>query len=156
MEGSIVHRDRPQWPNLARGRESPTFHFAHSLPRNERGKSLHNLAWPEEGLARFRQSGSFAVAVREHKARKCRGMGILPMTPPRPRWLFWTVRMGLRPTKLNENGPEWSIFEAAVATLPLWEPEARFRLDGLGTPGPLWHGHPAHEMAVPPAPGAET
>jgi len=67
-------------------------------------------------------------------ARRPCGMGILPMTPPRPRWLFWT----------------------AVATLPLWEPEARFRLDGLGTPGPLWHGHPAHEMAVPPAPGAET
>jgi len=36
--------------------------------------------------------------------------------------------MGLRPTKLNENGSEWSIFEAAAAALPLWEPEARFRL----------------------------
>ena len=53
--------------------------------------------------------------------------------------------MGLRPTKLNENGSEWSIFEAAAAALPLWEPEARFRLDRLGTPGPLWHGHPAHD-----------
>ena len=45
--------------------------------------------------------------------------------------------MGLRPTKLNENGSEWSIFEAAAATLPLfpdapacWRTPSRQRASG--------------------------
>ena len=59
---------------------------------------------------------------------------------------FWTVRMGLRPTNLNENGSEWSIFEAAGAQPRTGRSVAPPSKSGHCPPQGIWRAPPGTRL----------